>query len=173
MTDESRNLSSDEARFAAAASEDDNHASDWLVCRCGAQWHALALADVAEIMRPLPIEPIAGAPDYVLGASIIRGGAVPVVDAGLLLGNGRTAPNRLVSLKAGARKVVLVAEAVAGIRRLAAGELNGLPPLLREVARDAVTAIGILDSALLLVLRTARLVPDAVYRDLVARKAES
>lgn len=36
-------------------------------------------------MRPLPVAAVAGAPDFVAGVAIIRGDAVPVVDAARLL----------------------------------------------------------------------------------------
>ena len=47
---------------------------------------ALSLGHVVETMRPLPIEPLAAAPHFVLGLATIRGSQVPVVDAGRLIG---------------------------------------------------------------------------------------
>jgi purine-binding chemotaxis protein CheW len=145
--------------------------STWLICRSSEQLHALPLEDVTEIMRPLPIEPIAGAPGYVRGASIVRGEVVPVVDCGLLVANKATQPGRMVSLKVGTRKVGLLVEQVAGIRNFAGGELTALPPLLRHVARETVSAVGSLDAAFLVSLQTARLVPEDVRRNLEARKS--
>jgi purine-binding chemotaxis protein CheW len=168
-------LPSEKADVPAAVSDSElpesgRDPSYWLICRNSEQLHALPLEDVTEIMRPLPIEPIAGAPGYVRGASIVRGEVVPVVDCGLLVANKATLPGRMVSLKAGTRKVGLLVEAVAGVRNLAGCEFAALPPLLRDVARETVAAIGSLDAALLLSLQTARLVPDDVRRDLEARR---
>src|SRR5579864_4751234 len=64
-----------------------------LFVRAGAHMCALALSNVAEIMRPLPIAPLAGAPEIVRGLSVIRGAPVPVVDLGRLLGSEAQSPS--------------------------------------------------------------------------------
>jgi purine-binding chemotaxis protein CheW len=129
----------------------------FLLCRAGSNFCALPLDRVAEIMRALPIEAVAGAPRYVCGLSIIRGAPAPIVDIGLLLGEQPTRAERLVAIRVGNRTVALAVDAVLGIRTIA--EACELPPLLRE-ASEAIAAIGTLDSALLFFLRTARVVPE-------------
>lgn len=162
----------------------DPNAAAWLLCRAGPHLPALPLAAVGEVMRVLPIEPLsAGAlsdtaalPDHVLGVSIIRGAPLPVIHAGILLGAGNGRPHRLVTIAVGARQVALAVDGVIGIRRIAAAAMGELPPLLRGVAGDRVAAIGALDLDLLVVLQTARLVPDALLAalggpDAAAREA--
>lgn len=128
---------------------------------------ALPLDCVAEIMRPLPVTSLAGTPSFVSGMSVIRGHAIPVVDAGALLGSGEApAPARFVTLKVDGRQVALAVEQVVGIRGLAAESLHGLPQLLSEVGSELVESIGMLDREFLLVLRTARIVPDSVWASL-------
>jgi hypothetical protein len=67
------------ARFAGVPSAapptalDHGKRSSWLLCRAGNLLCALPIEHVIEIMRPLPVEQIAGAPHYVRGLSIIRG----------------------------------------------------------------------------------------------------
>jgi len=129
----------------------------FLLCRAGSNFCALPLDRVAEIMRALPIEAVAGAPRYVCGLSVIRGAPAPVVDIGVLLGDQPTRAERLVAIKIGNRTVALAVDAVLGIRTIA--DTSELPPLLRE-ASAAIAAIGTLDSALLFFLRTARIVPE-------------
>jgi purine-binding chemotaxis protein CheW len=130
---------------------------------------ALPLAHVVETMRPLPVEPMAGAPPYVRGLAIIRGAPVPVVDVARLLGEeaagtevgARVPPSaRFVTLKIGERAIALAVDGVVGVRTLAVDALHELPALLRDAEVDAVSSIGTLDSELLLVLRSARLVPQ-------------
>jgi chemotaxis signal transduction protein len=60
----------------------------------------------------------------------------------------------------GERRVALAVAQVLGIRTLDSGPL---PPLLRA---DALLAIGTLDSELLLVLNSARLIPDEAWEAL-------
>jgi len=115
---------------------------------------------VSEIFRPLPIEPVADAPRAVLGLAIIRGVPLPVVDLGLLIADCACRPERMVALDTGSRRLALVADEVIGIRVFDASAFEALPPLLQDAANERVAAIGTHDAELLLVLRTARLLPD-------------
>jgi purine-binding chemotaxis protein CheW len=143
----------------------------FLLFRIGSRIGALALKDVRETMRPLPIEPLTGMPSFVLGVAIVRGFPAPVVDAGRLL-NPCASPStpiiasssaRFVSLKLGERTAALAVDAVLDIRPLTAGILADIPPLLREAGAEQMAAIGALDTQLLFVLEAARLVPESVW----------
>src|SRR5436853_466591 len=103
-----------------------------LFCRVNTRLCALPLESIVETTRPLPCEPVAGTPAFVLGLSVIRGVAVPVVDAGQLLSGQRSAPSRFVVLKVGDRRVALAVEAVVGVRSVGALALQDLPPLVRS-----------------------------------------
>jgi purine-binding chemotaxis protein CheW len=138
----------------------------YLIGRAGSQLHAIPVGNVIEIMRVLPVEPVAGAPAYVRGLCIIHGAPVPVVDPGLLIGHRQTQPGRLVAIRAGERTVALQLDAVLGVRIVDAGTFDALPPLLRDVAAETVAAIGTADNELLLALRATRIVPDDVLNDL-------
>ncbi len=136
-----------------------------LVVTVGQRSCALPLRDVAEVMRPLPVEAIAGAPHFVPGLCIIRGAALPVVDlAALLDPHSQKNWGRFVSLRAGARSVVLAVDSVVGVRNLALEQLEALPPLLEH--SELIEAIGAADAQLLLVLRAARLMPEASWATL-------
>jgi purine-binding chemotaxis protein CheW len=136
----------------------------WLLCRAGSSLFALPLGQVVETMRILPVEPVAGAPPYVRGLSIVRGTPTPVVDIALLCG-GRTVPSRrLVTVRAGARIIALALETVLGVRSFNSDE--PLPPLLREAASEVVSAIGRLDAELLLFLSAARAIPEELFNRL-------
>jgi purine-binding chemotaxis protein CheW len=142
----------------------------FLLCRIGSRIGALALKDVRETMRPLPIEPLPGMPPFVLGVAIVRGIPAPVVDAERLLKPAAapsppmiSSPGRFVSLKLGERTAVLAVDAVLDIRPLAAGIAADIPPLLREAGIEQMAVIGALDTQLLLVLEAARLVPEPVW----------
>jgi len=152
-----------------------------LVCRVGSRLCALPVEHVIETMRPLPVEPMAGAPRFVRGLSVIRGVPTPVVDAARLLGvteeesdlaAAPAAGGRFVTLRAGERPVALAVDAVLTVRALAEPSLHELPPLLRDAATDVVSAVSVLDAELLLVLRAARLVPGDLPPPLEARGRE-
>jgi purine-binding chemotaxis protein CheW len=151
----------------------------FLLCRIGSCIGALALKDVRETMRPLPIEQLPGMPPFVLGLAIIRGFPTPVVDAGRLLNPSSPpstpifspSPARFVSLKLGERTAALAVDAVLDVRSLPAETLSNIPPLLRGGDAELVSAIGALDAKLLLVLEAARLVPDALWSAMKANGA--
>ena len=146
--------------------------SDSLLCRVRRRVCALPLAHVVEIMRPLPIEILGGAPSFVCGASVVRGRPIPVVDPGVLLGtNDPPAPTRFVTVQAGGRHVALAVESVLGVRALTTDTVGDVPSLLRDAQADVVAAMGTLDAQLLLVLQTARLVPESVWRTLERAEA--
>jgi purine-binding chemotaxis protein CheW len=135
---------------------------DLLVLRAEARWLAIPAARVAEILRPLPCEPMPGAPPFVLGAVLLRGVATPVIDAGALLGLGPLEDaTRLVSLRLeDGRRVAL---AVSEVKGLASADALGLAePQPMLVGDETVALIGRLDGQLLSVLSLARVIaPDA------------
>jgi purine-binding chemotaxis protein CheW len=127
-------------------------------CTC-----VVPLVFVTEVMRPLPIEPLAGAPAGVCGFAIIRGRITPVIDLEVLLGSGTTTPTnttRFVSLRVDNRAIALLVGTVWSIRTLDGTEFESLPPLWRGAHPPAVAALGALDRELLIVLEAARLLPD-------------
>ena len=142
-----------------------------LVFRAGAQICALPLAQVVEILRPLPVQPLTGAPAFVLGMSVIRGTPAPVVDlSALLLGKpGRC--SRFVMVRAGERRLAVAVDAVLGIREFQAALWSELPPLLRDARPEAIEAVGVLDQEALLALKTGTLVPEAVWESLALVEA--
>jgi purine-binding chemotaxis protein CheW len=135
--------------------DDDGRGSRWMLCRAGSRLCAVPLEVVGETMRLLPIEPLTVSRPFVLGACMIRGAPVPVVDVGRLFGEAAGSPSRLLSIRVGDRQIALAVDEVLGLRALPEGDL---PPLLRDADEDVVAAIGNLDAEFLVVLDTARLV---------------
>jgi purine-binding chemotaxis protein CheW len=160
-------------RQPAAAADDGDCRTSWLVSRARTHLCAIPLEHVIEIMRPLPMQAVAGAPGYVRGLCIIRGSAVPVIDSGLLVGDQASDAERLVTVRAGGRTIALASEAVLGIRAIDAKTFQELPPLLREAAGETIAAMGILDAELLFLLRAARIVPAELLDRLAGDGASS
>jgi purine-binding chemotaxis protein CheW len=141
-----------------------------LLCGLGGRYCAVPIEHVVETMRPLPIEPIPGAVEAALGVAIVRGIALPVLDAARLLGGTSTAPpGRFVTIRVGERHAVLAVETVLGVHQLPPSSLHGLPYLMHDAAGDVISKIGTLDARLLVVLRTMRVVPEALWRSLDTR----
>jgi len=138
-------------------------APGFLVTRVPGRLCAFDLAHVVETMRPLPVEPLAGAPSFVLGLSLIRGVPTPVIDLAVWMGLPASPPTRFVSVAAGGRRVAIAVTAVTGVRYLDASELQMVPPLVREAAAGHVQLVGSLDADLLVVLSAARLLPEGSW----------
>lgn len=107
-------------------------------------------------MRPLPVEPLLHAPSFVLGLSVIRGRAVPVVDLGRLLMGEVSTIRRFISVRVQDRAVALAVSEVLGTRSLDLDRFGTIPPLL-AAASEVRGAIGMLDGRLLQLLDTVRL----------------
>ena len=90
----------------------------YLLFTVGERTCALSIRHVRETMRPLPVEPAARAPAFVVGTALIRGEPTPIVDTGVLLGDGPIArPTRLVAVRIDdGRTVGLLATTVLGMR---------------------------------------------------------
>jgi purine-binding chemotaxis protein CheW len=149
----------------------------FVLCRVGPRVCALPADQVVETLRPLPIADLPGAPRFVLGGSVIRGVATPVVSVAALLGDegpamtaaaaatgvGTAGVGRFVTVRVGERRVALAVDAVTDVRTLPEDGLASLPPLLAGAHADVVAALGALDTDVLVVLRSARLVPEATF----------
>lgn len=129
---------------------------------------------VREVMRPLPIEAVPNVPEFLVGASLIRGLLTPIVDLRkLFCSEPAGAPGRLITAGAGAAQAFgLLVDSVLGLRSLSDTDSQSLPPLLSDAMAGPVQDIMRLDGALLTVLRAARLVPSVVWDEL-ARRGES
>ena len=152
---------------ADAALETSGEGGRWraaLVVRSRSRLCALPVEHVIETLRPLPAEPLSGAPTFVRGVAVIRGEVVPVVDLGALLGSAESAdPSRFVTLRIGNRRVALAVERVLGVRHLEPRLAREVPPLLGEVEAERLAAVATLDNELLLILRAARLLPAELW----------
>ena len=144
----------------------------FLLCRVDGRRCGIPLSHVIETLRPLPIQPMADTPAFVLGLSVIRGAPIPVLDAASLLGgegpSPSSTPTRFVVLRVSERRVAMAVGAVLGVQTLDRSSLSALPPLLRNAGREMVSALGSSDGELLVILESVRLVPDPVWRRLAA-----
>ncbi len=144
--------------------QDQPQAGTCLVFRVESLACALPLAAVVETMRTLPLQRVQSALAIVAGLAMIRGTPTPVIDTARLLGTSKTTPTgRFVTLAVGERHVALAVTSIIGLRAIAGQDLRALPPLLASADSSAVSAVGALDSELLILLQGMRLVPDTVF----------
>ena len=137
-----------------------------LLCQVGALVCGLPLPYIIETLRPLALASFEGMPNFVMGLSIIRGAPVPVVHLGRLLENRGTTCGRWVLACAEGHHVALAVERVIGVRSLPAPTLGALPPLLGEASADIISRVGSLDTRLLVMLESARILPQSTWASL-------
>jgi purine-binding chemotaxis protein CheW len=152
----------------------------YVLCEAGGCVAALPIANVLETMRPRPLRPLPGAPAFISGASIIRGGPVPVVRLGELIGGEPHPASRLVTVCADGqarlareevtaqRMVGLAVESVLGVRWLPGDRLVRPGGILDDPTLDPVRAVGIIGSRVLYMLTSVRLVPEDVWQVLTS-----
>jgi purine-binding chemotaxis protein CheW len=83
----------------------------------------------------------------------------------------RNADQRLVTLQVGERRLALLVDGVVGLRRLDATRLEDLPSMLTASNADLIEAVSTADAQLLVVLRAARVIPEAVWATLAPAEA--
>lgn len=143
---------------------DDSATNSFLICRSASRLCAFRLQDVAETMRPLPVDAIPAMPDFLLGVALIRGAVVPVVDVAKLVGGVTGArPERFVTVNVGERRVTFAVQNVLGVRELNALAMAEIPLLLHEIDTNSIAAITTLDAKLLLVLQGARVITEEIW----------
>lgn len=142
----------------------------YLLVRSRAWLCALPLAEVVETLRTLPLQPVAGAPPFVRGLSLVRGELVPVVDLALLLGGERgAAAGRLVLVRAGEHRLALAVDEVLRVAPLAVGAK--VAPLVSQALPEQVAALAVLDGAALAVLQSTHLLSQEEWASLTSSTA--
>ncbi len=135
-----------------------------VVVRARERLCAIRISQVEETMRPLPIASIVGAPPYVLGVSMIRGLATPVVDLGSVLAQaGPARLTRFLTLKNGGLRVALGVDQLVGTQFLNQANLRPLPAHLQASAGERIEAVGSFDEQLLFMIEPARLLPESLW----------
>lgn len=142
--------------------------SSSLVCRVGRQVCALPLTHVREVMRPLPVERLAGVSQAVRGLSVVRGEPVPVLSLSALLGgdlpDGATLPDsvtRFVRLCVDERHLVLAVDAVIDVHDIDPDSLQGVPALTQADGAGLIARLGTIDQSLLVLLSGSHLLSEA------------
>jgi purine-binding chemotaxis protein CheW len=147
----------------AQVADSDDGGTRMLIVRAGGRLCGLPLSSVVEIMRPLPVQALAGLPAYLRGLAVIRGQPLPVVDVSTLLaGVADDRIGRFLTMRGEGRPFSLAVEAVLGMRAVDRTGLRAIPEL-REPARELVDSVGALGTELLTVLKASRAFSDEMW----------
>ena len=132
-----------------------------LVFRVGERVCSLPLAQVSEVTRALPVDPITDVPG-VCGLAVIRGIATPVVLMGALLGDSDPRFTRFIVMRAGLSAAALAVDSVLGVFDLEG--VAALPRLAEGAAGGRLEAIAVRDASFLYVLNSTAIIPEEVWQ---------
>jgi purine-binding chemotaxis protein CheW len=118
-------------------------------------------------MRALKTVPLPDAPAFISGVTTVRGELTVVVNGHVLLSESGDDGNRVIILKAGARKFAITVSEVAGIAELDDDSGTQMAPLLPSLTSDYVDRLLKLESSFATVLNGARMVPESVWQSLL------
>lgn len=136
----------------------------FLTLRAAGRHCAIPVAAVIEVLRPLPVEPLAGVPSFLLGLALVRGQPVPVVDLGGVLDQQLRPASRWLHLRLEQRRLALAVEAVGRVEQLAEVDWQPLPCVFDGEATAAVTQLAERDRYLLTQLNVMRLLSEPLWQ---------
>ncbi|WP_447730303.1 chemotaxis protein CheW [Pseudoxanthomonas suwonensis] len=155
-------VASAQGEDAPAGKQPAERTSRWLRLRCGGQRYGLELLKVQEVVLPVPLLPLRGTAQAMLGVMNLRGQVVPVLDLGMHLGQATQpddASTRFVVLEEKGEILGLRVSAVEDVVNLGEGQVE--PPgtaqvrpggdgLFRGIARLGGEPMVLLDASCLL-----------------------
>ncbi|KAF1699040.1 chemotaxis protein CheW [Pseudoxanthomonas suwonensis] len=155
-------VASAQGEDAPAGKQPAGRTSRWLRLRCGGQRYGLELLKVQEVVLPVPLLPLRGTAQAMLGVMNLRGQVVPVLDLGMHLGQTTQpddASTRFVVLEEKGEILGLRVSAVEDVVNLGEGQVE--PPgtaqvrpggdgLFRGIARLGGEPMVLLDASCLL-----------------------
>ena len=127
--------------------------------RVGAETFGLPITAVQEILRPLPLTPVPGAPAHVEGVINLRGRILPVVDlrkrCGVPAEAGRK--NRIVVAVSEGRRVGLMVDAASEVLRIPESAVDSPARLFGEQSSGYVTGVAKLSGRLVILVDVGKL----------------
>lgn len=123
---------------------------EFLILQVGAERYGIDVAHIAEV-RPLEaLTPVPGLPDIWAGIVSLRGVLHPIIDGASYLGVERGAAEtpQVIFISHGELVVGMLADAVAGLRKIAMDEVE--PPIAVDAQAHRKAVVGVTSDLLLL-----------------------
>ena len=132
------------ARERPAAERDDGTTIEVLEFGLADETHAFELAYVREVGTLIELTPLQGVPDFILGVTCVRGQILAVIDLRKVFGlpeRGLNNSRQAIILQSDDMEFGVLAERIAGVRRLPLAELQPSLPTLTDVRAAYLTGI--------------------------------
>lgn len=121
--------------MSALARKSDGEFARWVCFGLGAQEYGLPILQVHEVLRPLPIEPVPGAPDIMLGVINLRGQVVTVIDLRRYLKlpeQAHDAETRIIVVAHEGETFGLLVDRIGEVSKIALAAIKPVPALHRQ-----------------------------------------
>lgn len=121
--------------MSALARKSDGEFARWVCFGLGAQDYGLPILQVHEVLRPLPIEPVPGSADIMLGVINLRGQVVTVIDLRRYLQlpeQAVDAETRIIVVAHDGETFGLLVDRIGEVSKIAVAAIKPLPPLHRQ-----------------------------------------
>jgi purine-binding chemotaxis protein CheW len=138
-----------------------------VVFELSGELYGIAIGDVAEIRRPMPIQPLPRVPQHVLGLINLRGVVIPVVDLRRRFNLSilpERAGTRLMVLKGPGYPVAVWADEVHGVARLSRADLQPAPAGVARIDSEYYEHVTTFNERLLIELNVVKLLVDTAAR---------
>ena len=132
-----------------------------VVFKIGKEEFGVAISQVREIVRLVPITPVPKAPVFVEGVVNLRGQILAVVDLATRLslkGDARSEQTRIIVVEVEGNTVGMVVDEVTEVLRLSKENIDSTPELIAsEVQHKYLEGVGKLDDRLLILIDLAKI----------------
>ena len=127
--------------------------------RVGQETFGVPIASVQEILRPLPVTPVPGAPPHVEGVINLRGRIVSVVDLRKRCGAPAESHrrNRIVVAETEGRRIGLMVDSASEVLRIAENTIEPPASVFGEAEPGFVTGMAKLANRLVILVDLAKL----------------
>ena len=129
--------------------------TEWVTFYLGHEKYGISVLYVKEVLKPVKITPVPGAPEFVLGIINLRGSVVTVVDAHrrLSLSTAEDTDNtRIVVVEYKEQDVGIVVDKVAEVVELTDDDIELIPTVGDEKHSEFIMGISKTESDLLVIL---------------------
>lgn len=127
--------------------------------RVGQETFGVPIGSVQEILRPLPVTPVPGAPPHVEGVINLRGRIISVVDLRKRCGAPAEPQrrNRIVVAETGGRSIGLMVDSASEVLRIAENSIEPPASVFGQAEPGFVTGVAKLANRLVILVDIAKL----------------
>lgn len=143
--------------------------------KLGSEEYGVAISQVQEINRMVPVTHVPRAPLFMEGVINLRGQLIPIIDLRTRFGMARAAhtkSTRIVVTEIGTKRVGMVVDSVSEVLRISLDAIEDAPEMIAGVDTEYIQGVGKIEDRLIILLDLAKVITGAERRELEHAGAE-